>query len=642
MNWSTVNCGGLSKNYITRRMREAMYGNFGTILFVDLNSRRIESENLAPNIYRDYLGGYGLAVKMLYERMPAGVDPLGPDNILGFTTGTLVGTPAPSGLRFTVSAKSPLTGTWGDSNCGGYFGPALRSAGLDGIFIRGSSEQPVYLFIDDGRAELRDAGHLWGKDTTETEDLLKQELGHDVQVACIGPAGEQLSMIAAIIHDKGRAAGRSGLGAVMGSKKLKAVVVRGSQEVPMADKGRAKELRRKWVKALLAKPSAQKFRKYGTIDHVASSTFSNDAPVCNWVGVGVRDFPQAELISDDRILAYEVKKYACWQCPLACSGYYTVREGPYAVQNAHKPEYETCGMFGPNLLNDNIESIIKINDICNRAGVDTISAGATIGFAIECFEKGLIRAEDLDGIEPTWGNHAAIMQLTERLCFRQGKAGELLADGTRAAANKIGHGSEKWAVHVGGQELPAHDPRYGPGWGTYYVVDATPGRHTQGGQNSYENGKGIEGLALPKLQKYRPENRGEVAARTHNIFHALHSLGLCRQVLLRMNINAWLEFLEAVTGEAYTLELLEKIGARIGAMRQAFNLREGIPVTKITIPARAYTEPLDGGPLQGVVLDIETQIKEYYEYQGWEPETGRPARSRLKELGLEALIRDLY
>ncbi|MBA7584105.1 putative oxidoreductase YdhV [subsurface metagenome] len=344
----------------------------GKVLFIDLSSGEIKKELLRESDYENYLGGYGLACKIIYERMKANVDPLGPENILAFTTGLLVGTPAISGLRFTVSAKSPLTRTWGDANCGGYFAPALKFSGYDAIFFTGCAQKPKYLFIDNGEVKLCDAEELWGKDTSETEDILKEQLGKDVRVACIGPGGEKLSLISCIMHDKGRAAGRSGLGAVMGSKKLKAVVVKGNIKVPLYDAEKAKELRKKWRKALMAKPSSQKFLKYGTISHVASSTFINDAPVKNWAGVGVRDFPQADLISDDNILKYEYKKYGCWQCPLACSGYYQVEEGPYTVKEAHKPEYETCGVLGPNLLNDNLESIIKMNDMFNLAAISPL------------------------------------------------------------------------------------------------------------------------------------------------------------------------------------------------------------------------------------------------------------------------------
>ena len=510
-----------------------MFGNHGKVLMAYLNEFKVESREIDKKLYDEYFGGYGLAVRLLYDQIPVGADPLGPENIIAFTTGTLVGTPAITGNRFTVSAKSPLTGTWGDSNCGGKFGPALKFSGYDGVFVYGSSESPKYIYIENGKAQLLDAQKLWGLDTTETENYLKRKHGLDAQIVCIGPAGEKLSLIAGIIHDKGRAAGRSGLGAVMGSKKLKAIVVKGNMEVPLANPERVKELRNKLIADLVSKPGTKKFNKYGTIDHVASSTYSNDAPVRNWTGIGLRDFPTADKISDDNLLKFQFKKYGCWKCPFACSGYFKVEEGPFKVEETHKPEYETCGMFGPNLLNDNPESLILINDICNRAGVDTISTGGTVGFAIECYEKGLITEKETDGLKLEWGNAELIVNLTKKICNIEGNFGRLFGNGIRCASDII-PGSEELAMHVNGQELPAHDAKYGPG------------RHTQACQNSYENGNGIAGFNLPKLQKYVYSGKGEVAARTHNLFHTLHSLGLCRFALFRINVNEWVEFLNAV------------------------------------------------------------------------------------------------
>jgi len=670
-----------------------MYGGVtGRILFVDLTSSQITVEKPPESLYRDYLGGYGLGARILFSRLAPGVDPLGPDNILGFTTGPLVGTPAIAATRFTVVTKSPLTGTWGDSNSGGYFGPALKFAGFDAVFISGRAARPVYLLIRAGRASLHDAAHLWGKDTNETEDLLKEEWGKEAQVASIGPAGEKLALISAIIHDKGRAAGRSGVGAVMGSKNLKAVVVappslsagtvtltksgskngdplstdktssanlfpasgssshtssndsdannsamapnRSFTPYPLADPGRANDLRQKYLKEL-NRPDVQHFRKYGTIDHVASSAFSNDSPVKNWAGVGVIDFPQATAISDDALLAYQEKKYACWRCPLACGGIFAVKTGPYKALEVHKPEYETCAMFGNNLLNDNVESLIKLNDLCNRLGLDTISAGGTLGWAFELYEKGLLTKADTDGLELNWGNHAAAVTLTEKMGRREG-FGDLLADGSRTAAQRLRRGLE-YAIQIQGQELPAHDPKYAPSWGLYYQVDATPGRHTQYGLVLHEVRKGYIGLDLGEpVERYRYQGKGRLAARVQNLLHALYSAGVCLFAIQRMDINAWPEFLAAVTGHVYSLADLEHIGARIAALRQAFNLREGLRVTEFRLPGRAVgNPPLPGGPLAGIRLDMDTMVKDYYQAQGWDSATGRPKPERLRELGLE-------
>jgi aldehyde:ferredoxin oxidoreductase len=612
------------------------------MLFVDLTTREMTVTQPDYDLYRDYLGGYGLGARVIFDRQPGGVDPLGPQNTLGFTTGPLVGTPAITGCRFTVCGKSPLTGTWGDSNCGGYFGPALKMAGFDAVFFSGIAAEPVYLLCDVQGPQLLPAGDLWGRDAFYTEDELRRRHGGETKVACIGPAGERLSPIAAIINDYGRAAGRSGMAAVMGSKKLKAVAALGAGDVPLADPAAAAALRRKYIKEMAASPRVKHFNKYGTIDHVASSAFSNDSPVRNWSMAGV-DFPTATKISDDALLAYQFGKYACWRCNIACGGKFRVKDGPYKTDDAHKPEYETCAMFGNNMLNDNVESLIKINDICNRYGVDTISAGATIAWAIECFQEGLLTTADTAGLELRWGDHAAIVEATQALAEGVG-FGAVLQMGSAAAARAIGRGTERYAIHVGGQELPAHDPKYAPSWGTYYVTDATPGRHTQLGLVTYENGPGLPGLTLPvAIERHQYKGKGEWAAKVQNIMHAAYCCGLCMFAIQRMDVNGWPAFLAAATGDVLTLDDFERIGRRVAALRGAFNMREGIaPKTHFKLPDRARgVPPLTKGPLEDVTIDLETLTSEYFAAQGWD-ELGRPTEVTLRELGLADVAAALY
>ncbi|KJS19690.1 MAG: hypothetical protein VR72_17680 [Clostridiaceae bacterium BRH_c20a] len=615
-----------------------MSGNIGKVLNVDLYYGLLKEEKPSQEEYNNYLGGYGLAAHRLFKEIPPKAEPLGPKNILAFTTGPLVGTPAITGCRFTVSAKSPLTGTWGDSNCGGFFGPALKQAGYDAIFVKGCADKPIYLYINEGKAELKDAGFLWGLDATETENMLKEKHGKDCQVATIGQAGENLSFISGVMHDGGRAAGRSGLGAVMGSKKLKAVVVRGKLSVPMTNEEEAKKLRQINLEQIKENPKFQLFQKYGSIDHVASSCFSNDSPVKNWAAVGIDEFPNATKISDDAILVYETKKYACWHCPIACGGIYSVKDGKFAVEEAHKPEYETCGMFGNNLLIDDIEAIIKLNDMCNRFGFDTISAAGTIAYAIECYEKGYLTKEETNGLELRWGDAEVVVKLLEMMAKREG-IGDLLADGSLKAMHKIGKETEEFAVQVQGQELPAHDPKFGPSWGTYYKVDATPGRHTQIGLVMYEIGAGVPGLTLPEpIERYRYKNKGTYAAKVQNILHAVYSTGVCLFAVQRVNVYAWPEFLNAVTGENYSIDEFEKIGARIATLRQAFNVREGLDVANFKMPGRAYgNPPLTGGPLKDITIDLDTMAKEYYGGQQWD-KSGKPTTERLKKLGLDFVV----
>ncbi|MDP2660248.1 MAG: aldehyde ferredoxin oxidoreductase N-terminal domain-containing protein, partial [Dehalococcoidia bacterium] len=390
-------------------------GYVGKSLLVDLSSNRMEDLPLDDGMKRDFIGGYGVGVKLLYQWQKAGVDPLGPDNTLGITTGPLTGTPALVGSRYTVLGKSPLTGAWGDSNSGGFFGPRLKFAGYDAVYFRGVSDKPVYLLLDEGKAELHDACELWGADTIETEDRLKEIYGKSAEVACIGPAGEKLSLISGVINNHGRAAATCGLGALMGSKKLKAVVARGSLEVPLADKAKVNDLRRRYRKDMSGR-LFDNFSKFGTCVSVAANTMRGDTPVKNWGGVGVRDFTGAEAISDVNVIKYQTKKYACYRCPIACGGLMEIPSGPYPVGGgAKKPEYESLASLGSLCLNGNVESIIKMNDMCGRFGFDTISVGGAIAFAMECYENGIISREDTDGLDLSWGNHASMVALLDKM-----------------------------------------------------------------------------------------------------------------------------------------------------------------------------------------------------------------------------------
>lgn len=611
-------------------------GYMGKMLMVDLSRNKLEEEALDEKLCRQFIGGYGLGARLLFSRMEAGVDAMGPDNILGITTGPFTGSPMLSGTRYAVVGKSPLTGGWGDANSGGYFGPKMKAAGYDAVFFTGVSPRPVYLFMNNGRAELRDAASVWGKDSFETEDILKAELGKDVEIACIGPSGEKLSLIAAVMNNKGRAAGRSGLGAVMGSKKLKAVVARGNLKVPLADEKKANEVRRKYLSELSG-PVVDMFRNFGTPGLTLDNAHSGDSPVKNWGGVGVVDFPDPAPLSGDEVIERQSKKFACYRCPLGCGGHMEAGTGEYEYEaGAHKPEYETLSMFGSNCLNNNLESIIKANDICNRYGLDTISAGATIAFAIECYENGLITKKDTGGIEMTWGNHKSIVAMTEKLARREGFGG-LLADGVKIAVEKIGKGADKYAIHVQGQELPAHDPKLQFDFATIYKFDPTPGRHTQGREGLVPQG------LLPEFNAKLFTGRGEVHQRASNFGHVMNSAGMCLFMYTVLPINAFIEFMRPITGWDVTMDELLKTGERISNMRQAFNIREGLNSLKFKVPDRVLGRPPQKeGPLAGVTVDIDTLGREYLALMDWDPKTARPSRKKLLELGLADVAKALW
>jgi aldehyde:ferredoxin oxidoreductase len=593
-------------------------GYMGKLLWVDLATGKIKEEKLDEKLCKEYIGGYGIGVKMLYDRMKPKADPLGPDNILGLITGPFTGTIIPSGARYAAVAKSPLTGGWGDANSGGYFGPYLKFAGFDGVFFTGISSKPVYLLIDEGKAELKDASHLWGKDAYETESVLEAEYGKQSRVACIGPAGEKLSLIAAIMTDHGSAAGRSGLGAVMGSKKLKAVVARGTMTVAIADKEAAEKARKAHIQQLSAPGpmNMESLHKYGTSAMTAGSAHSGDTPVKNWGGVGVKELPDVEGLKADVVAGYVEKLGGCWHCPVACKA--ILKEGKDYKYPAgiRRPEYETQGSFGAMCLNSNTESINMCNDICNRYGLDTISAGTVIAFAIECYENGIITKKDTDGIELKWGNHQAMVAMTEKMAKREG-IGDKLADGVKVAAEKIGKGAEKFAVHVGGQEVGMHDPKntfMGEFAAARYQMDATPGRHTQ--------------------------NFGPGAASSHMV----NATGLC---MIGFGFGAGpqrlTDFFNAVTGLNYTVADIIKAGERIGTLRHLFNLREGInELTWKPHPRIIGEPPQTEGPLAGVTADIEHQNYWCLGYLDWHKNSTKPSKQKLIELGMPEIAEELW
>jgi aldehyde:ferredoxin oxidoreductase len=635
----------------------------GKLLNVNLTTGSIEEESLDEELCRDYIGGYGLGAKLLYDRIPVGADPLGPDNVLALLTGPLTGTPAVIGSRFVAMAKSPKTsGGLGDANCGGFFGPYLKFAGYDGVLFSGIASKPVYLLIDEGKAELRDASDLWGLGVSPMEDILKERHGKKAEVCSIGPAGEMMALTAAIMNDKERAAGRSGLAAVMGSKKLKAVVVKGKMKVPMHDEQGIRTLRKRLLKE--ADGFFDTLHDEGTAGITHDSALSGDSPVKNWGGAGTVDFPseRATKITGSTIVERDsYKAYACWGCPIACGGKMKQTDGKYSLDLndgvGHKPEYETLCMFGTNLLNDDLDSIVKLNEICNNLGLDTISVGATIGYVIECYENGLLSKEDTDGLEMTWGNAEAIVAMTEKMGKREG-FGDLLADGIRVAWEKLDQIGTEYAVHVDGEEVPAHDPKYTPGLATTYLLAATPGRHTQGGELlepvgtdlpggflgqerrvGYGELLGPVGIDLSDKDKYEYTGWAETHRMLVAIMEVCNAAGLCMFGYLSYPIQAIPEQLETVTGWEFDMDEMLKTGMRIFTMRHAFNLREGINPLKRNIPGRLIGEPpLTEGNVKGVTVDHQTLAREFLELVGWDTDTTVPSVESLQDLGMDFLI----
>jgi aldehyde:ferredoxin oxidoreductase len=606
------------------------------VLWVDLATGRIETAELDTALCTQFLGTYGIAARLLYDRIPAGADPLGPDNVLGLTAGPVARTSLPCTSRFVAVGKSPLTGTWGEANSGGSFGVALRGAGYDAVFFGGLSERPVYLFLTGERVELRPADDYWGLDAAETDDRLRAACGiPGAQVACIGPAGERLSRISGIVTDKGRIAARSGLGAVMGAKGLKAVVAGGSMRVGIADPDAFSELRGT-VLARIHDPDNARIagmQVYGTAGGMPGAILTNHCPIKNWKGVGLRDYPNPEALDGDRIIAGKTGQYRCGGCAIGCGAILRVDVDGRTVE-MHRPEYETLSAFGPLLLVDDLDTILQANHRCNLAGLDTISAGTAIAFAMECFEQGLLTLSDTDGIDLHWGNAEAVLAVLDRMIAREG-IGDLLADGVGSAARRIGAGAARYAMAVEGEALPMCDPRGTPGWATTYTTDATPARHMQGGSALPEFGMGpAQYIGVPEhgpIDKYDYGSKGPIAAETVKLMHVVNCSGIC--AFAPLTFDELRRTLGALTGHAYAYEELLTVGERVAVVRQAFNLREGFGPA-FALPERVRgNPPLDEGPTAGVAIDLERQNRAFYRAMRWNPESGLPDPARVRALG---------
>jgi len=652
----------------------------GKILWVDLTEGNAYEQVLPDLFYERFIGGIGLAAAILYRHIPPGADPLGPDNILGFVPGLLTGTPSLFTGRWTAVAKSPLTGTWGEANCGGTFALAIKQCGYDGIFIKGFSPQPVYLFITPSGVDIRNAAHLWGLDAIESEQRLWVEAAHGKQkpsVVCIGAAGEKGSLIAGICHDQGRLAARAGLGAVMGAKNLKAVALAGNLRPACARPDEMKALTRACKRhAQFALPRLPAFvprllgatlrklpfvirmdglllmalfRKWGTVSMNQGSIEWGDAPIKNWAGCE-RDFParQSQAINPDRILAYEQRKYHCYACPLGCGGLCN-----FEGRETHKPEYETTLAFSGLILNTDLPAIFAINDKLNRAGMDSISAGNVVAFAIEAYEKGLLSPQMMDGLELKWGDAQTVMTLLDRMIARQG-IGDLLADGVRRAAQRLNNGAEAFAIHAGGQEIAFHDPRLDPGFGLHSSVEPSPGKHNTGAfvyYDTFQLWRKVPSLPRPpliasKASRYRPTPRQAIQAAAVSSFTQLYNAaGLCLfGAYLGVGRLPLFEWLNAATGWQRTPQEYIEIGRRIQTLRQMFNIRQGIDPRQIKLSPRALgLPPLPRGANRGRSLDLEQMRHDYWQAIGWDAQTGIPTPQTLAALQLgEEDLEDLF
>ncbi|RJP19139.1 MAG: aldehyde ferredoxin oxidoreductase [Candidatus Abyssobacteria bacterium SURF_5] len=614
-------------------------GYMGKLIRTKLTEGKVVSEPLNMDDARAFIGGAGLGTKIVYDEVPASADPLGPENKILFMTGPVTATKFPTSGRYEVCTKSPATGMWVDASSAGYWAAEFKKTGFDGIIAEGASSKPVYLWISDGKAELRDASHLWGKDSVQTQEIIQKELGDSkICVLCIGEAGEKKVLMSAVMNDEGRAAGRAGVGAVMGSKNLKAIAVRGKQNPKLANPEFVGEMAKKFSHELSTNPLLEPMRAYGTAGSMDTAWITGDIPVQNWrkglwkegcISIG------GKKMADTILKPHK----ACYNCPIRCSRWIKIDEGKFKMEGPG-PEYETLGSFGSMLLNDDLESICHINELCNRYGIDTISAGCAVAFAMEAYENGVITKQDTGGVELKWGNVDAIIEMTHQIGQAKG-LGALLGQGVKRAAKQLGKGSEKYAIHVKGLEVPMHDPRAFHGMAVNYATSPRGACHLHGAAFIYDMGLIAPGFGVNYKQgRFDKKGKGLNTKAAQDQASFINSLVVCQFCGLGLSPFHAVHLLGAITGFAYQSKEIPLIAERITNLQRVFSLKCGVTAKDDVLPERLLT-PLKEGGHAGKAADLESQLVEYYDVRGWNKE-GVPTKAKLEQLGLEYAIKDLY
>lgn len=614
-------------------------GYMGKLIRIKLTEGKIETEPLNMDDAHAFIGGAGLGTKIIYDEVPASADPLGPENKIAFVTGPVTATKFPTSGRYEVCTKSPMTNLWVDASSAGYWAADFKKAGFDAIIVEGASPKPVYLWIKDGKAELRDASSLWGKDSYATQDAIKKDLGDPrICVLCIGPAGEKKVLMSAVMNDEGRAAGRAGVGAVMGSKNLKAIAVRGKANVSLANPDFVGEMAKKFSQELSTNPLLEPMRAYGTAASMDTAWVTGDIPVENWrkglwkdgcIKIG------GKKMADTILRPHR----ACYNCPIRCARWVKIEEGRFKMEGPG-PEYETLGSFGSMLLNDDLESICHVNELCNAYGLDTISTGCTIAFAMEAYEKGVITKKDTDGVELKWGNVDAIIEMVHQMGQAKG-LGAILGQGVKRAAEKLGKGTEKYAIHVKGLEVPMHDPRAFHSMAVNYATSPRGACHLHGAAFIYDMGLIAPGFGvLYKQGRFDKKGKGANTKAAQDQASIINSLVVCQFCGLALQPFHTVHLLGAITGFVYQTKDIPLIAERITNLQRAFNVKCGVTAKDDVLPERLLTPVTEGGHA-GKAADLESQLAEYYEVRGWNKD-GIPTKAKLAELGLEFAIKDLY
>jgi aldehyde:ferredoxin oxidoreductase len=645
-----------------------LYGYTGKVLQVDLTNRRLEVETPDEAFYRQYVGGSLMGLYYLWKNTPPGTDALAPENTLTFALSPTTGLPVSGQSRCTATCKSPSSGGVADSQAGGFWPAELKYAGFDAIVVKGAATSPLYLWINNGEAELRDATHLWGKFTYDVDTILKEELGDKkVEIAQIGPAGEKLANFAAVMNMSNRAWGRTGIGAVMGSKMLKAIVVRGAEKVRPADKKAIAALSRKGANGLEAAADVANLGKYGTADTVSGNFGASGLPTNNWDSGVMASAEAAEAISGIRLYDELLRgaeegrqdklgRDTCYACVVRCK---RVVESEYGniplLPQYGGPEYETLATFGSYCGISDLHAVTYANQLCNQYGVDTISCGATISWAMDCFENGVLSLAETDGIELRFGNAAAMVAMLEKTLNREG-FGDVLAEGSARAADRLGKGHE-YLLTVKGQELPAHMPHVKRSLALIYAVNPFGADHQSSEHDPMYHPKNYEGTAeapgykrfLDQIGLNKPQHpkalnaeKVEFALKTQYNYSATDTINVCQFVYgpswQLYGPQDMADLLASATGWAVTVDDIQAIGRRRLNLMRAFNAREGLTRDQDTLPKKLFNKPLQGGRSDGIVMDpleLDSALDMYFDQAGWNVATGVPARQTLCDDGLE-------
>ena len=615
-----------------------LYGYAGKTLRIDLKNRRTHVSEIERNLAAHFLGGRGFNSKRLYDEVGPSTDPLGPENKLMFATGPLVGTLFPTASRLNISAKSPLTGILGDTNAGGHFAPELKFAGYDQVILEGKSKEPLYLLINDGDVEFREAFHLLGRDVYEADEMIKADLAdRRVRAAIVGPAAENGVRYAGIYLNRVRAAARTGMGTVMASKGVKALVIRGTGCIEVADPRRFERLVEEIEAEIYSHEQYWPRRRMGTTRILMMANKAGFLPTRHYTS-GI--FEHAEEVSGERLdEEYNVKTRGCFACTIPCSRFFVVKEGKFAGLYGEGPEYEALGSFTARVGNGNLNVALKANDMCNRLGLDALTTSECISWAMELYEKGLLDMSEVDGLDLSWGNSEAILTLIEKIARREG-FGDVLADGSRAAADKLGRGMDL-TMHVKGLDIIMADPRGLKGFGLGYAVASRGGDHLRSEpfiELSNDPRRGEEMFGVPEAtMRLAYKGKGKLVSYYEDWCAVIDALEACKSIMQNMEILTFeraSEVIEAVTGMRISAAEVRLTGERIVNIERAFNVREGIRRSDDTLPRRFREEVLPEGPSKGTVFEQEPMLDEYYAERGWDKETGIPKRQTLERLGL--------